>query len=813
LTNPSKGEDTGRKKAETNGKRPRSLGSWILLLTVLLVIFLVLNQAQQPRDEQLTQDEFWYHLQLGRVEEANLHGNSQVRGRYRRLGKQEDSPFVVWFHDLSRKDDLIRELKARPLPQDLQLDTFLTQAGLVQAGVEQRAEAEEPGSGGAAVEFVPSADFALLVGQPLSLIPSTPRTETGRLPEKPRDEAFQFVATVLEKGKNKRYRVISNDGGGDLTGEDLSKLQRLWALASTPEAAAKQLRVAAPEWKELVSFDLSRGVQYEEDNSVWTQVLVSFLPWVLILFVFYFFVIRQMRSPGGGGILSFGRSRAHLYTKENRTGITFDDVAGVEEAKEEVAEIVEFLKNPQRFQRLGGRIPRGILLAGQPGTGKTLLAKAIAGEAEVPFFSISGSDFVEMFVGVGASRVRDLFRQAKENSPCIIFLDEIDAVGRKRGSGMGGGHDEREQTLNAILVEMDGFDTDEGIIVIAATNRPDVLDPALMRPGRFDREIVIDLPDVRGREMILRVHSRKVKMAPSVDLSVIARATPGFSGADLAAVINEAAIAAVMNGHDAIELADLEEARDKIRFGRQKKSRVMEREDKRITAYHEAGHAVVQSLLDKTEPVHKVTIIPRGMALGATMTLPTKDQYFVSRERMQQDLAVLYAGRIAEETFCGDITAGAQNDIQRATQLARLMVCEWGMSSRVGPINYGERQGSEFLGTEFRMGNVYSDDTAREIDQEVKGLLERSYGRARELIQANQDAMHRVAEGLLKYETLSGEEVQWLIAGRDIAPLRAGSAPAPRPPGREEGATASEPRREPSAPDLGLSGREGLSPA
>ncbi|MBK9385161.1 MAG: ATP-dependent zinc metalloprotease FtsH [Planctomycetes bacterium] len=611
-----------------------------------------------------------------------------------------------------------------------------------------------------------------------------------------------------------RYRVIADDGGGDLSGADLARLQRAWALASAPSAAAKQLRVAAPEWRPLVSFDLSRGLQYEEDNSVWTQVILTLLPWALILFIFYFLVVRQMRSPGGGGgILSFGRSRAHLYTKEDRTGITFDDVAGVEEAKEEVAEIVEFLKNPQRFQRLGGRIPRGILLAGQPGTGKTLLAKAIAGEAEVPFFSISGSDFVEMFVGVGASRVRDLFRQAKEHSPCIIFLDEIDAVGRKRGSGMGGGHDEREQTLNAILVEMDGFDTDEGIIVIAATNRPDVLDPALMRPGRFDREIVIDLPDVRGREMILRVHARKVKMAPSVDLSVIARATPGFSGADLAAVINEAAISAVMNGHDAIELGDLEEARDKIRFGRQKKSRVMEREDKRITAYHEAGHAVVQSLLDKTEPVHKVTIIPRGMALGATMTLPTKDQYFVSRDRMQQDLSVLYAGRIAEESFCGDITAGAQNDIQRATQLARLMVCEWGMSPKVGPINYGERQGSEFLGTEFRMGNVYSDDTAREIDQEVKQLLERSYSRAREIIQTNQDAMHRVAEGLLKYETLSGEEVQWLIAGRDIAVLRSGAMSTRVPPGREESAPASEPRREPSAPDVGLAGHEGLSPA
>ncbi|MBL8899746.1 MAG: ATP-dependent zinc metalloprotease FtsH [Planctomycetes bacterium] len=611
-----------------------------------------------------------------------------------------------------------------------------------------------------------------------------------------------------------RYRVIADDGGGDLSGADLARLQRHWALASAPSATVQQLRVEAPEWLPLISFDLSRGLAYEDDNSVWTQVLVTLLPWALILFIFYFLVVRQMRSPGGGGgILSFGRSRAHLYTKEDRTGITFDDVAGVEEAKEEVAEIVEFLKNPQRFQRLGGRIPRGILLAGQPGTGKTLLAKAIAGEAEVPFFSISGSDFVEMFVGVGASRVRDLFRQAKEHSPCILFLDEIDAVGRKRGSGMGGGHDEREQTLNAILVEMDGFDTDEGIIVIAATNRPDVLDPALMRPGRFDREIVIDLPDVRGREMILRVHARKVKMAPQVDLSVIARATPGFSGADLAAVINEAAITAVMNSHEAIELGDLEEARDKIRFGRQKKSRVMEREDKRITAYHEAGHAVVQSLLDKTEPVHKVTIIPRGMALGATMTLPTKDQYFISRDRMQQDLSVLYAGRIAEESFCGDITAGAQNDIQRATQLARLMVCEWGMSPKVGPINYGERQGSEFLGTEFRMGNVYSDDTAREIDQEVKMMLERAYSRAREIIQANQDAMHRVAEGLLKYETLSGEEVQLLIQGRDIAALRASALSSRVPPGREESAPISEPRREPSAPDVGLAGHEGLSPA
>jgi cell division protease FtsH len=520
--------------------------------------------------------------------------------------------------------------------------------------------------------------------------------------------------------------------------------------------------------------------------------------------------MRQMRAQGGaGGVMSFGRSRAQLYTKENHTNVTFDDVAGAQEAKDEVREVVEFLKNPSRFTKIGGRIPRGVLLVGPPGCGKTLLAKAIAGEAEVPFFSISGSDFVEMFVGVGASRVRDLFKQARENSPCIIFLDEIDAVGRRRGSGLGGGHDEREQTLNAILVEMDGFGTDEGIIVIAATNRPDVLDPALLRPGRFDREVVIDLPDVEGREEILKVHLKKVKVGTDVDVSVLARSTPGYSGADLSAIINEAAIRAALGKREAITMEDLEEARDKVRYGRQKRSRKLELEDKKITAYHEAGHAVVASVIPELDDPHKVTIVPRGRALGSTLTLPERESYHMQKKRMLGQLALCFGGRVAEEEFCGDISAGAYDDIKRATELVRAMVSELGMSDKVGPIYYAERQGSDFLGTELLRGRMHSEETAREIDEEIKRFLNEAHERARTIVREKRAEVERIAEALLRFETLSRDEIARLMAGASVDDLRPSSG-APAQPASERKAAA--PAATPVSPK-GKLGEAGLSPA
>ncbi|MCB9877473.1 MAG: ATP-dependent zinc metalloprotease FtsH [Planctomycetes bacterium] len=510
-----------------------------------------------------------------------------------------------------------------------------------------------------------------------------------------------------------------------------------------------------------------------EPNTALLYVVGTVGPWILVLVIVWFFILRQMRAPGGsGGVLSFGRSRASLYTKENRTNVTFDDVAGMEEAKAEVREIIEFLKNPGKFARLGGSIPRGVLLVGSPGTGKTLLAKAIAGEAGVPFFSVSGSDFVEMFVGVGASRVRDLFKQARDSSPCIVFLDEIDAVGRRRGTGLGGGHDEREQTLNQILVEMDGFDTDQGIILLAATNRPDVLDPALLRPGRFDRQIVIHLPDVNGREKILKVHSRKVKLGGYVDLTKIAKATAGFSGAELAAVINEAAILAAMKSKEAVDMSDLEEARDRVRWGREKKSRAIEEADKKVTAYHEAGHAIVSIMTPDQDPVHKVTIVSRGRALGATLSLPEKDDYNHWRKKLCGRIAVCFGGRIAEQIVFGDVSAGAQNDIEQATNLARVMVCELGMSEKVGPIKYTADDENPFLGREFRLGGV-SERTMETIDEEVRRIIDEQYEAATGLLHEHRQALDKIAEALLKYETLTGDECVAVLRGDDLEEFRA----------------------------------------
>jgi len=499
---------------------------------------------------------------------------------------------------------------------------------------------------------------------------------------------------------------------------------------------------------------------------VWMIMLINYLLPILILVgLFYFFFARNLRGGAGGMLMSFGRSRHRVHGKD-RVKVTFKDVAGIDEAKDEVAEIIEFLKNPRKFQRLGGRIPRGVLLIGPPGCGKTLLAKAIAGQADVPFFSISGSDFVEMFVGVGASRVRDLFKQAKDHSPCIIFLDEIDAIGRKRGASfVGGGHDEREQTLNAILVEMDGFDTNDQVIVVAATNRADILDHALTRPGRFDRQVVVPLPDLRGRAEILRVHARKVKLSPNVNLDRTARGTPMFSGADLAAIINEAALAATMANKDYIEMADLEEARDKVRWGRAKKSRVIDQKEREITAYHEAGHTIVQSLIKDADPLHKVSIIPRGPMGGATFALPEKDRTMFTKRYCMALLQVCFGGRIAEKTFCDDISSGAQSDIQQATKIARQMVLTWGMSDHLGPINYGPDLGMKDLAYLMPTEREYSEKTAEEIDAEVKRIMGEAYNQARQLIEDNRDRLVRIAQALLKYETLDADDVKLILDG------------------------------------------------
>jgi cell division protease FtsH len=591
---------------------------------------------------------------------------------------------------------------------------------------------------------------------------------------------------ALEQGQIAQVTIYTNQWRADVKFRDSAPD----SLAGTGKDRTRRLHLAQDGLEVARLEDLVRAVpaaQRPELLKVETsQALVNALawaiPWVVLFTLLWFFLFRQMRSPGGSGnMLSFGKSRAQLQGgAKDKPATTFKDVAGIDEAKEEVKEVIEFLKNPERFRRLGGRIPRGMLLVGPPGCGKTLLAKAIAGEAGVPFFSICGSDFVEMFVGVGASRVRDLFKQAKEKSPCIIFLDEIDAVGRKRGSGLGGGHDEREQTLNAILVEMDGFDTDEGVIVLASTNRPDVLDPALLRPGRFDREIAIDPPDVKGREEILKVHSRDVKLDPVVDLHRVARGTPSFTGAELEALVNEGAILAAMRNKENVGQDELEEARDKVKWGRKKISKQMEEEDRKVTAYHEAGHAIVAAMLPEVDGLHKVTIIPRGMALGATMQLPEKDQYHLQRKRMLGMLCVLYAGRIAEEMFCGDISAGASNDIERATGLARRMVCEWGMSEELGPIKYAESEETIFLGREINRSQTHSEATAMIIDREVKVFIDQSYKRAEKLLAKNREKLDAIAKALLKYETLSGKDVELIMRGDepDIA-RRADAKPQP----------------------------------
>ena len=502
----------------------------------------------------------------------------------------------------------------------------------------------------------------------------------------------------------------------------------------------------------------------DQNANAWVSVAIQFLPIALLLALF-FFMMRQMQS-GGNKAMSFGKSRARLLSMQQKK-ITFKDVAGVDEAKEELKEIIEFLREAQKFQRLGGRIPKGVLLVGPPGTGKTLLARAVAGEANVPFFSISGSDFVEMFVGVGASRVRDLFEQGKKNAPCIIFIDEIDAVGRHRGAGLGGGHDEREQTLNQLLVEMDGFESNDGVILVAATNRPDVLDPALLRPGRFDRRVIVDRPDIRGREEVLKVHSRKVPMADDVNLNVLARGTPGFSGADLANMVNEAALTAARYNRKAVHMYDFEVAKDKVMMGAERKSMLLTDEEKKVTAYHEAGHTLVSALREHSDPLHKVTIIPRGMALGVTVYLPEEDQHTVTKEYLETRMATLMGGRCAEEIFLKQMTTGAGNDIERATELARKMVCEFGMS-RMGPMTFGKKEEQIFLGREIAQHRDFSDDTAKQIDAEVRSFVDAGYKSAYTILESNQDIMHRMAAALLERETLDAAEIKLIIEGKEL---------------------------------------------
>ncbi len=502
-----------------------------------------------------------------------------------------------------------------------------------------------------------------------------------------------------------------------------------------------------------------------EKTPVWQQVLISWFP-MLLLFVFFFLFMRQIQV-GGGKAMSFGKSKARLLTESNNK-VTFKEVAGADEAKQEVQEIIEFLKDPKKFTKLGGRIPKGVLLMGPPGTGKTLLARAIAGEAGVPFFSISGSDFVEMFVGVGASRVRDLFEQGKKHAPCIIFIDEIDAVGRHRGAGLGGGHDEREQTLNQLLVEMDGFESNEGVILVAATNRPDVLDPALLRPGRFDRRVVVSSPDVKGREEILKVHTRKTPMAANVNLSQIARGTPGFSGADLENLVNEAALAAARMDKKALEGTDFEEAKDKVLMGAERRSMVLSDVEKETTAYHEAGHTLVGKFLPGTDPIHKVTIIPRGMALGLTQTLPKEDRHNLSKDKAENSIVFLMGGRVAEELVLKQQTTGAGNDIERASDLARRMVCEWGMSEVLGPLSFGKKEEAIFLGREIAQHRDFSEHTAQIIDREVRDIVERNYHKAREIVSAHLDVLRDLALALLEFETLNGEEIDQIVAGQKI---------------------------------------------
>ncbi len=579
---------------------------------------------------------------------------------------------------------------------------------------------------------------------------------SSRIQKNERQLSFSEFMAQLERGHVAKVTITGSTAGAQIGGEFKN---------------GQSFRTfAPPQVENLVNSMLDKGVEVtarDANSSSWLGHIISWTP-IVIMIAFLIFFMRQMQGSGNRA-LSFGKSKAKLSSSQQKK-VTFKDVAGVDEAKEELQEIIDFLREPQKFQKLGGRIPKGVLLMGPPGTGKTLLARAISGEANVPFFSISGSDFVEMFVGVGASRVRDLFEQGKKNAPCIIFIDEIDAVGRHRGAGLGGGHDEREQTLNQLLVEMDGFESNEGVILIAATNRPDVLDPALLRPGRFDRRVVVSLPDVSGREGVLKVHTSRIPLANDVNLSILARGTPGFSGADLANMVNEAALNAARRGQKVVKMADFEEAKDKVLMGAERRSMIMSDLEKRTTAFHEAGHALVAVFIKEADPIHKVTIIPRGMAMGVTMLLPESDRHSHDRDYVEAMIAVKMGGRIAEEIILNQLTTGAHDDLEKATELARKMVCEWGMSEKMGPLTFGRREEQVFLGRDIARHQDYSEDTAIKIDQEVKRIVEQNYARARTILTERQPLLQKVAEALLEREVLDAEEVRMLIEG---LPLKA----------------------------------------
>ncbi|MBX3021319.1 MAG: ATP-dependent zinc metalloprotease FtsH [Bdellovibrionales bacterium] len=576
---------------------------------------------------------------------------------------------------------------------------------------------------------------------------------------------WRQLITAIESEQVDKDSFVMNTSNGEIEGHFND-------AGSKANGGAKQFKVKAPPGEKGYDALVERKITpsfVNSDNSFMASVLLNWLPLIIIIAMFMFFM-RQIQV-GGGKAMAFGKSRARLLT-ENKNRVTFKDVAGVEEAKQELREIVEFLKDPKKFTKLGGRIPKGVLLVGHPGTGKTLLARAVAGEANVPFFTISGSDFVEMFVGVGASRVRDLFEQGKKNAPCLIFIDEIDAVGRHRGAGMGGGHDEREQTLNQLLVEMDGFESNDGVILIAATNRPDVLDPALLRPGRFDRRVVVNKPDLKGREEILKVHTRRTPMANDVDLARVARGTPGFSGADLENLVNEAALQAARENKARLEMEDFEKAKDKVLMGSERKSMVISEKEKRLTAYHEAGHAIVGRSLPGLDPVHKVTIIPRGMALGLTMTLPEDDQLSLTKSKATNLIAFSFGGRAAEELVFKDYTTGAGNDIEKATEIARRMVCEWGMSEKLGPLAYEKREGPVFLGMQQSSSRDYSESKAQEIDAEVYRLINEGHEVALKILGDNMQVLHNMAGALLEFETIDADEVNLLVQGGSLEELK-----------------------------------------
>ena len=755
-TPPPRRNMNGEDPRDPRQGRPRSYTGVVLMLLIVIVCFMVLQQELREKPA-ISFPEFMNHLLQGKVEKVTVErnklevamkaGSSSSKTGFRVIVPErlvaENAMMLEEIGELGRSvvasqtSRFLKHLAAVAHDDKKPRDFFTMRRYIIRNDVKD----------------TPKASDMLLVEM------STP---------------FDGEPTPSDKRGNRRVYLLKptviadKDSGTEIA---LSFEDLLRATASDEENKALGLPPVDAITKTL---PLSKGtLGFTEDSSMFESMLLSTLPWAILILIFWFLFFRQLRSNGiGGNVLSFGRSRARLANRE-KSNVTFADVAGIDEAKEEVAEVVEFLKHPARFTRLGGRIPRGILLVGPPGTGKTLLAKAIAGEADVPFFSICGSDFVEMFVGVGASRVRDLFKQARENSPCIVFLDEIDAVGRRRGAGLGGGHDEREQTLNAILVEMDGFETDTGIIVIAATNRADVLDPALLRPGRFDREIAVDPPDVKGREAILRVHGKKVKMHPSVDYSTIARGTPGFSGAELEAIVNEAAIIAVLRKKDHIYNEDLDEARDRVRWGRAKTSRIMDLADQKNTAYHEAGHTLVSYLLaPKSIPPHKVTIVPRGRTLGVTLMLPDKDQYGYSSAQAEAMIQVAFGGRIAEEIVFDQITTGAANDIKQATEIARHMVREWGMSPAVGPVHLSDDDEPVFLGRDFSRRATCSEATSELVDREVKRILDGGYDSAKKLVLENRAKLDLIAENLLRYEVLTREEIEGLMNGSSVETVR-----------------------------------------